>query len=203
MLQNNQIFRKTSLERLSSPEQLDQLMMITNPKGWFALVGVFCLLAVLVFWCIFGLITIKVDANGIITNDQDASANKLQAVLYLPFEKGQQVTPGMLVQLTPDRVQPGKKGKFLVGKVLSVSQYPVTEEQMLNRLGNKGLLKLFNQQGLMCEVVVGLPFNDKSSGQYTWSGTGAENYVTAGDICSASIIIKQQKPIYLLLPLQS
>ncbi len=31
------IFRKVALERLSSPEQLDQLLQVTDPKGWLAL----------------------------------------------------------------------------------------------------------------------------------------------------------------------
>ena len=31
------IFRKVALERLSSPEQLDQLLQVTDPKGWMAL----------------------------------------------------------------------------------------------------------------------------------------------------------------------
>ena len=34
-----QIFRKTALEKLSSPEQLDELMKITTPKGWVALIA--------------------------------------------------------------------------------------------------------------------------------------------------------------------
>ncbi len=33
------IFRKAALERLSSPEQLDQLMQVTTPKGWLALIA--------------------------------------------------------------------------------------------------------------------------------------------------------------------
>ena len=39
------IFRKVALERLSSPEQLDQLMQVTSPKGWLALAGLGALLA--------------------------------------------------------------------------------------------------------------------------------------------------------------
>lgn len=59
------LFRKVSLERLSSPEQLDQLMTITNPRGWIGLAGVFCLFLVLVFWSLFGVVTTKIDGQGI------------------------------------------------------------------------------------------------------------------------------------------
>ena len=37
MAQNNQLFRQESLERLSSPEQLDQMMRVVSPKAWLPL----------------------------------------------------------------------------------------------------------------------------------------------------------------------
>jgi HlyD family secretion protein len=33
---NNKIFRKEALERSASPEQLDQLIQVVNPKRWLA-----------------------------------------------------------------------------------------------------------------------------------------------------------------------
>jgi len=61
-----QIFRKASLERLSSPEQLDQLMQVTRPLGWFALLGCFILFGVAVFWGYRGEIPTKVYGQGIL-----------------------------------------------------------------------------------------------------------------------------------------
>lgn len=60
------IFRKVSLERLSSPEQLDQLMQVTTPKGWFALISLIALLVIGVLWSIFGSIPDKVVGQGIL-----------------------------------------------------------------------------------------------------------------------------------------
>ena len=60
------IFRKVSLERLSSPEQLDQLVSVTNPRAWFALTAVGCILAALLLWGIFGTIPVRVNGHGII-----------------------------------------------------------------------------------------------------------------------------------------
>ncbi|MGA1194869.1 MAG: hypothetical protein ACO36I_00070 [Candidatus Latescibacterota bacterium] len=39
MAQQKQIFRQAALDRLSSPDQLDQLMRVTTPKGWIALMA--------------------------------------------------------------------------------------------------------------------------------------------------------------------
>jgi HlyD family secretion protein len=60
------IFRKTSLERLSSPEQLDTIMRVTGAKRWLALAGVFLILGVAVIWGYEGTIDTKVSGSGVI-----------------------------------------------------------------------------------------------------------------------------------------
>jgi HlyD family secretion protein len=60
------IFRKASLERLSSPEQLDVIMRITGPKRWLALAGLFIVLGATVVWGYAGSIDTKVSGSGII-----------------------------------------------------------------------------------------------------------------------------------------
>ena len=56
------IFRKVALERLSSPEQLDQLMQVTNPRGWLALGAFGALLLAALSWAVLG--SIPTDAMG-------------------------------------------------------------------------------------------------------------------------------------------
>ncbi len=60
------IFRKTSLERLSSPEQLDTIMRITDAKRWLAITGVFLILGVAIIWGYEGTIDTKVNGSGVI-----------------------------------------------------------------------------------------------------------------------------------------
>jgi len=60
------IFRKVSLERLSSPEQLDQLLRVTTPKSWLALIAALAVLLIVVIWGYTGTISTKVAGQGII-----------------------------------------------------------------------------------------------------------------------------------------
>lgn len=60
------LFRKSALEKLSSPEQLDVTMQVTSPMGWIALGGVSVLLLFAVIWSVVGRIGIKVDGQGIL-----------------------------------------------------------------------------------------------------------------------------------------
>lgn len=60
------IFRKVALERLSSPEQLDQLLAVTSPKSWLALAGAGAILAAALAWGFFGSIPTEAYGDGIL-----------------------------------------------------------------------------------------------------------------------------------------
>ncbi|RJQ64814.1 MAG: NHLP bacteriocin system secretion protein [Desulfobacteraceae bacterium] len=62
----DQIFRKASLERLSSPEQLDQLMQVTKPLKWLSLLACFIIIGVAACWGWWGEIFTKVHGQGIL-----------------------------------------------------------------------------------------------------------------------------------------
>lgn len=62
-----EIFRSVALERLSSPEQLDQLMAVTTPRGWLLLVGVGALLATALVWGVLGSVPERIAGQGILT----------------------------------------------------------------------------------------------------------------------------------------
>ncbi|HEU0302038.1 MAG TPA: NHLP bacteriocin system secretion protein, partial [Longimicrobium sp.] len=61
-----EIFRSVALERLSSPEQLDQLMQVTTPRGWLLLVGVGALLVTALVWGIVGSVPERIAGEGIL-----------------------------------------------------------------------------------------------------------------------------------------
>ena len=60
------IYRKEALARLASPEQLDQLMPLTSPRGWLALATAALLLLAGILWLIFGTISVKVEGPGVL-----------------------------------------------------------------------------------------------------------------------------------------
>lgn len=60
------IFRQVSLERLSSPEQLDQILRVTDPRTWVGLTAIFLLLLTTIFWGFKGSITTTASGQGVI-----------------------------------------------------------------------------------------------------------------------------------------
>lgn len=60
------IFRKASLDRLSSPEQLDELMHVTSLHTWLALGALVLLLSLTLAWGLEGSIPTSVAGSGVI-----------------------------------------------------------------------------------------------------------------------------------------
>lgn len=50
----NPVFRQKSLERIASPEQLNDYIKVSNPGIWMLLAAVIALLAGVCVWGIFG-----------------------------------------------------------------------------------------------------------------------------------------------------
>jgi hypothetical protein len=49
---NENIFRKQSIDRISSPEQLNDYIKVSNPSIWIILTAVIVLLAAVLVWSI-------------------------------------------------------------------------------------------------------------------------------------------------------
>ena len=62
----SKIFRKVALERMSSPEQLDQLLRVTTPRRWLALLSLIAILVAAVAWGYLGELTTRVSGQGVL-----------------------------------------------------------------------------------------------------------------------------------------
>lgn len=63
-----QLFRKSAVEKLSSPEQLDKSIVITKPLTWLALIGVVFIITCFIVWSVYGTMPDIAEAQGIISN---------------------------------------------------------------------------------------------------------------------------------------
>ena len=63
---NTGIFRNVALERLASPEQLDQVLRMTTPKGWLGLLGIYMVVVTAIIWGYEGSIPTTAIGQGVI-----------------------------------------------------------------------------------------------------------------------------------------
>lgn len=88
---NNQIFRKKSVDRMSSPEQLNDYIKVTNPGVWMALAAIVILLIGVCVWGIFGKLETKLSVAAV---SQDG-----QTVLYVKEDNVASVQENMSVYI--------------------------------------------------------------------------------------------------------
>lgn len=68
--QNSGIFRKKSIERISSPEQLTDYLRVTNPGIWVLLAAVITLLGGLFAWSMTGSLETLADGVAVVEDGQ-------------------------------------------------------------------------------------------------------------------------------------
>ena len=64
------LFRKETLDRISSPEQLTDYLRVTNPGIWVVLAAVILLLAGILVWSAVGTLETTVDATVVVEQNE-------------------------------------------------------------------------------------------------------------------------------------
>lgn len=131
----------------------------------------------------------------------ETAGKGLELMLFIPPAQGKKEGPGMEVRIEPATV---KKEEFgtLIGRVLDISEFPISPEGMQAELGNAELVKLFSAQGAPYAARVGLVKDAASRTGYAWSaGGGPPLALSAGTTTSAEVTVRTQAPLTLVLPL--
>jgi hypothetical protein len=89
-----QVFRKKSVERISSPEQLQDYMRVTTPGTWMVLAAVILLLAGLIISS--ALVNVESTIPGQATVMEDGTLLQIE----LPLSQKSLVSPGMVVRVS-------------------------------------------------------------------------------------------------------
>ena len=63
-----QLYREKSLDRISSPEQLNDYLKVTKPAVWIVLIAVIFLIAGFIVWCAFTYIGSLVEGTAEVKN---------------------------------------------------------------------------------------------------------------------------------------
>lgn len=125
----------------------------------------------------------------------------MDCLVFVPLS-GKEVQPGMAVHVTPAGVNWEEHG-YMVGRVREVSRNPLSPTAMNVYLRNSTLVERFNAQGASYLVYVDLETNPASTRQYPWkwtTGEGPPYEFGGGTLLSASITIRAQRPITLVIP---
>ncbi|MBQ8053170.1 MAG: hypothetical protein IJ198_05155 [Lachnospiraceae bacterium] len=116
-MENKEIFRKKAIDRVSSPEKLNDYIHVTSPSIWVALLGVICILVGAIVWATFGNIYTTVEGAG--------SVKDGNLVIYIKVADRPSVKEGMDItvsghktkvrEISPEPVQIGEEvGEYIL-----------------------------------------------------------------------------------------
>ena len=88
---NHQLFRKKSIDKVSSPEQLNEYIRVANPSVWVVLAAIVILLAGVVVWGFTGHLETTI-STAVVCNDG-------QAMIYVMEANRVKLETGMTVRV--------------------------------------------------------------------------------------------------------
>ena len=94
-MEGNSVFRKKSLDRISSPEQLNDYIRVSNPGIWLLLAAVVILLLGICVWMIFGTI----DSSIVVCAISDGN----ETVCYIREDDRDSLSENMIVDIEGKR----------------------------------------------------------------------------------------------------
>ena len=112
---NEKIFRKKSVDRMSSPEQLNDYIKVTNPGVWMALAAIILLLLGICVWGIFGKLETKINVVAVSEN--------VQTVCYVKEENISSVKNEMSVYIGEESYRIKSIGTQPVSVSENMSEY--------------------------------------------------------------------------------
>lgn len=124
----------------------------------------------------------------------------LHAVTFVSASNGKRITPGMSVRVAPSTVRREEYGT-LIGRVVSVSDFPVSFDAIRLLVQNDELARSFMDRGPPHKVVVSLEQDGGTASGYRWTSTrGVGVVLSSGTTLNADITVELRRPIDMVIP---
>jgi HlyD family secretion protein len=134
------------------------------------------------------------------TIEMDDPNGHLTNLAFFSVREGKRIYVGDQAHVTPTTVQREREGS-MIGTVRRVSPFPITQESVINNVGNEEIARALLQQGGAIEVEVELERDPNSFSGFRWTSKGPEKKFSAGTTTSVRVTIEQRTPITYLLPI--
>ncbi|MGF1567877.1 MAG: hypothetical protein ACFCVD_07375 [Nodosilinea sp.] len=184
------LFRQVSLERLSSPERLDELMRLVSPRQWLPVGTIAVILGLGLIWSIVGRIPVTTRGQGLLVQSQELG--HLVALLYFEPRYRGHIQPGMTIKLRPETFQ-GASADPLTAQVHTVDAPADLSLETARQQANAG-----NSPQLgPVEVVAAL---SEAMPDMAEMGEMSEDSIAPGVAVEGRLILAERAPITYVLP---
>jgi hypothetical protein len=212
------IFRKVMIDRLSSPDELTEMLRITKRADWLILAAMGLIVLTGLLWGSMAKLPITVAGEGILgfCNEQSdggaggssavrsgtarAHDSKTDVVLFVPETMIHQIHPGLEVRVMPEGYEVQQYG-FLTGTVSEIGALPVDNGALAKSFCSADRVRRCITRHLRMEVRVHLQQNPAAPSEWKWtSGYSVPASSLVGTAVEGEIVLRKIHPIQWLLP---
>ena len=188
------LYRKTALDKLSSPEQLDKMIRVTPPMFWIAAIGGGLILIAAVIWAVFAKLPVTVTSSGVISSRNDT------VYCYVNANEGWKIKDGMQVEVYPSSVGAQEYG-HMEATVIAVDDHVASQREVLSALQNTSLAESLMMSGPVIGFRARLKKDKDTTSGYKWStGNGASVKVDSGILADVNVVVQEKSPISMIIP---
>lgn len=187
------IFRKKSLDRISSPEQLNDYIKVSNTSIWLIIIALFIIAISFSVWAISGNITTEISGNGVFTGKDSDVVDSV--ICYIDANQASKISEGMQVRIY-DKLK--SQNAFVTGKVSRIAKEAVKQEDIMQSYSSEYIADSI----LDAEYGVGvlITLNKSLDDNYVWANNekGDESFIKINELCKIDIITESITPIEFL-----
>ena len=117
-MEKQQLFRQKSIDRISSPEELNNYLRVSSPQMWLVMMAIIIMLGGILVWASVGTLETKVDGV--------AEAKNGEVTLIVTGSKAEKIKEGMTLLINGntaviDKVEIDEYGRAVASAVLNVA----------------------------------------------------------------------------------
>ena len=114
-MEKSKVFRQTSMDRIQSPEQLNDYLRVTNPTVWVLLAAVIVLLAGMLVWGAFTYIGSFAEGSGRVENG-------VMTIVFEDDSMAKNVAAGMTAAVGDTKATISSVGYGTDGRVFAIAE---------------------------------------------------------------------------------
>lgn len=141
-MEKKSIFRKESIDRIASPERLDDYIRVSNSGAWIAVIALILVAVGVIVWGVTGVIPQTMEVNGFVEENLEVSC-------YIAADILPEGIVGRSVEITDTGVE-----RKVKGRVESVSAVPFSAEEAYEMVASDWLRERLILADYVYKVVV-------------------------------------------------
>ena len=176
-----EVFRRSTMNRIASADELDHYIKVTNPSAWVVTIAALLLIAGVIIWAVVAIVPVTVETTGIYYRDSSSGENVV--LCWVDKSTAQKIEDS------------GAKASIdgVVAKRVELNDVPMSASEVINYLGSDFYADSLDLSDWNYLVSIE-PGEDPKHSDYT-----IDTFQGKAHLVPVSIVVSETRPINIVL----